>query len=916
MTFSIGQQVGPYQIEQKLGQGGMATVYKAHHQALDRYVAVKVMHIALSEDETFLERFKREAQIVGKLLHPNIIPIFDYAAHENQPFLVMQYVEGQTLKQRMRRKPLTLQEVTEVVNAVASALDYAHQNDVLHRDVKPSNIMLDHAGRPYLTDFGLARIASLGESTLSTDMMLGTPQYISPEQAKGIRNLDAGTDIYSLGVVLYELVVGRVPFLADTPYTIIHDHIYKPLPLPTEMNPGVPKEVEQVLLTVLQKERSRRYESAGELAKAFAKAVARSDMEEISHHALRPESFKDTPADQRPSSAASPALTSDGIRVEIITPTPVDQQALERQSQVQSQRVNATPTTSTGAGYAVPTPTPAIPSPYVGTPSGGSVLVPGTPVNYRVERNGNGWLIGGCLTFIVMCLLSGGIVMSTMNEPQFADEWDDVVARSLGESATPENNEPPQFPGQDDGRRLGTDLRRFARNGDLTQAVLDAYVEREGTNLNSTGAQVLVHLQNNDMEAAYALIDTGFAELDPPLGAPQEFSEMMAWAELFNAAEYYHASLRMYAVTVELAQDEDPRSAETARQEIDNLFYELITEQLVTDRDVEIYAEVFPDSPNTLVAQALRFYMAEEFADADQTLAAALELAAEGDDVQVETWTAWGEIMLLYDLQEQAAEIYISALEQFPDDEDLRNAAQRILYDILLSNAQSNQLSQSQVADYDALFPDSLETEFASALILRETGDQEEAMQVLVGSASRGVRNDPSTTTIVLDWAGVFALRGFNEQALVLYLFAYLYDGDNPDVREISGSYLYDQATAVNEPNDVMMFCVVRDQLPTFAFMELVTAQALISANLIAERPFVLSRNCPGWTTGTSIESLLITAEDLTPDLAELHLIYGNYYEAREDTETAMESWERAASAESAPTWVRTRAENKMSRYE
>src|SRR5512143_1293752 len=248
MTFSIGENVGPYRITDKLGQGGMATVYRAYHANLDRYVALKVLHAVFKEDPNFLARFRREAQIVARLEHPGIVPIYDYNEHNGEPYLVMRFIEGETLKARLARTPLTLEETLKIMTAISQALTYAHERGILHRDIKPSNILLEKGSEPFLADFGLARMASAGESTLSKDTMLGTPQYMSPEQAQGLQDLDAGTDIYSLGVVLYELVVGRVPFNADTPYAIVHDHIYAPLPLPTAVNPEVPKAVEQVLL--------------------------------------------------------------------------------------------------------------------------------------------------------------------------------------------------------------------------------------------------------------------------------------------------------------------------------------------------------------------------------------------------------------------------------------------------------------------------------------------------------------------------------------------------------------------------------------------------------------------------------------------------------------------------------------------
>lgn len=272
MTFTIGEMVGPYRLTEQLGQGGMATVYKAYHAALDRFVAIKVLHPAFTEDPNFLARFQREAKVVARLDHVNIVPIYDYAEHEGRPYLVMKFIEGETLKARLGRGPFSSGEVSRVVEAVGAALGYAHKRNILHRDVKPSNVLLAWDGQIYLADFGLARIAQAGESTLTSDMIVGTPQYISPEQAMGKKELDDGTDIYSFGVMLYELIVGKVPFSADTPFSVIHDHIYSPLPLPRQVNASVHPEVERFLLKALAKERGDRYKNVHELVAAFQQA--------------------------------------------------------------------------------------------------------------------------------------------------------------------------------------------------------------------------------------------------------------------------------------------------------------------------------------------------------------------------------------------------------------------------------------------------------------------------------------------------------------------------------------------------------------------------------------------------------------------------------------------------------------------
>ncbi|HFE66997.1 MAG TPA: serine/threonine protein kinase, partial [Chloroflexi bacterium] len=236
MAFETGSQVGQYIIEEKLGQGGMATVYKARHQRLDRHVAIKVLHPAFKDDESFLRRFTREAQVVARLEHPNIVPVYDFAEFEGHPYLVMRYVDGETLKDAESRGQLSLTEINRIAQAVADALDYAHRQGVLHRDVKPSNILLTKGGGVYMADFGLARMTQAGESTMSQDMIMGTPQYISPEQAKGVKELDGRTDVYSFGIVVYEMLTGQVPFQSDTGYSIIHAQIFDPPPNPSSIN--------------------------------------------------------------------------------------------------------------------------------------------------------------------------------------------------------------------------------------------------------------------------------------------------------------------------------------------------------------------------------------------------------------------------------------------------------------------------------------------------------------------------------------------------------------------------------------------------------------------------------------------------------------------------------------------------------
>ena len=272
MTFSPGEIVGPYRIVEQLGRGGVATVYKAYHASLDRHVALKVLNPAFNEDRGFIQRFEQEARLVARLGHPNIVPVYDFADHNGRPYLVMKYIEGETLKERMSRGSLSHAEIAAVVSLMGAALSYAHHQGILHLDIKPSNVLLGTDGGIYLADFGLAHIAHEAEHALPSDSVMGTPQYISPEQAMGIADLDEGTDIYSFGVMLYEMVVGCVPFDSDSGHSILYDHIYTPLPRPRAMNPRVPERVERVIVKALAKMRLDRYASIEELVRAFLDA--------------------------------------------------------------------------------------------------------------------------------------------------------------------------------------------------------------------------------------------------------------------------------------------------------------------------------------------------------------------------------------------------------------------------------------------------------------------------------------------------------------------------------------------------------------------------------------------------------------------------------------------------------------------
>src|SRR5258708_18255439 len=231
--------MGPYRLEVMLGKGGMATVYRAYQASVKRYVAIKVMSPEIASQPGFKERFDREAEVIASLEHPHIVPVIDYGTEEGTNYLVMRYIEGGSLEDRMRKTPLTLQEAAHFLDQIASALSYAHKRGVIHRDLKPNNVLLDSGENAYLTDFGIARLAQSQTRLTATGSVMGTPAYMSPEQGMG-SPVDARSDLYTLGVVLYEMVLNRLPFSADTPAAMIFQHVYEKPKDPPPIRPHLP----------------------------------------------------------------------------------------------------------------------------------------------------------------------------------------------------------------------------------------------------------------------------------------------------------------------------------------------------------------------------------------------------------------------------------------------------------------------------------------------------------------------------------------------------------------------------------------------------------------------------------------------------------------------------------------------------
>jgi DNA-binding beta-propeller fold protein YncE len=271
VTLAPGQTVGGYQIVEQIGRGGMATVFKAYQTSLSRFVAIKVLPALYAEDRSFRDRFQNEATAIARLRHPNILAVYDYGEHDGVPYIVTELVSGGTLQSRLG-KPLSPIEALDILRPIASALDYSHSRGIIHRDVKPSNVLLDEDGRPVLADFGVAYMLASTARLTGTGLAVGTPAYMAPEQAAG-GQLGAATDIYALTVVLYEMLTGEVPFHGDTPLSVAVAHMHTPPPLPRERQPSISEAVQNVVLTGLAKTPGQRFPAAGALVTALDAAA-------------------------------------------------------------------------------------------------------------------------------------------------------------------------------------------------------------------------------------------------------------------------------------------------------------------------------------------------------------------------------------------------------------------------------------------------------------------------------------------------------------------------------------------------------------------------------------------------------------------------------------------------------------------
>lgn len=265
--MAIPEKIGRYIIKSELGRGGMATVYRAFDPSFDREVAIKVLPREMLHDPQFRSRFEREIKLVAALEHPSIVPVYDVGEEDGQPYFVMRYMPGGSLSNLIEQGKFSIQDTARIVEKIAQGLAYAHRKGVIHRDLKPDNILFDDNGEPFISDFGVAKFAEAAGS-LTGSGVIGTPAYMSPEQAQG-GEIDGRSDVYGLGVMVYQMLTGQQPYSADTPMGVVVKHITDPVPDILKVMPDLPPELDAIIKTAMAKDKSLRYSNAIELAKAL-----------------------------------------------------------------------------------------------------------------------------------------------------------------------------------------------------------------------------------------------------------------------------------------------------------------------------------------------------------------------------------------------------------------------------------------------------------------------------------------------------------------------------------------------------------------------------------------------------------------------------------------------------------------------
>src|SRR3990170_2712929 len=279
------ENIGRYEVKAEIGRGGMATVFHAYDPRFERDVAIKVLPPAFMHDPQFRVRFEREAKMIALLEHPAIVPVYDFGEQGGQPYIVMRYMSGGSLEERLKAGPLSVTETLEIIHRLAQALDAAHARGIVHRDLKPGNILFDQYGNAFLSDFGIARLTEQAGATLTGETIVGTPAYMSPEQIKGDKDVDGRSDIYELGIIIFQMITGEVPYRGETPTQTMMMHLLEPVPSILDKSPNLSPGYGRVIETALSKDPQARFSTASQLADSLEAAARGEVSPEQSHYA-------------------------------------------------------------------------------------------------------------------------------------------------------------------------------------------------------------------------------------------------------------------------------------------------------------------------------------------------------------------------------------------------------------------------------------------------------------------------------------------------------------------------------------------------------------------------------------------------------------------------------------------------------
>ncbi len=418
----LPQKIDRYEIKAELGRGGMASVYKAIDPRFKRDVAIKVLPAAFMHEAMFRARFEREAQTIASLEFPGIVPVYDYGDENGQPYLVMRYMPGGSLADLLKQGPLPIDKTNRIFSRLASALDYVHSKGIIHRDLKPANILFDPHGNAYLSDFGIAHLAEASVA-LTGDALIGTPSYMSPEQARGDGDIDHRSDIYALGAILFEMLTGRLPYEATTPMGIAMKHLIDPVPRILAVKADLPAACEDLIERAMAKERDRRFQTASDMASALEIIAIQAD------------------ASPSPSMTRTPAADSDGAPAPSAAARPM------------------TPPPSRPAGPARPiTPQPSQPVSPLRTPTPSPIHAPASqpgstpapvrpassPAIARQQTKKIPWVVwalgGAAILGAVLCVASalGGSLWMALN-PSSTPEPTAIV--NIPATVTPPSND-------------------------------------------------------------------------------------------------------------------------------------------------------------------------------------------------------------------------------------------------------------------------------------------------------------------------------------------------------------------------------------------------------------------------------------------------------------------------------------------